>query len=221
MLRLYLGSSVFKVLCWRRKTLFPASLQQILTVDELDQTLDTPDDLTLGPAHNLACDEVIPAASRVQQPDVALRTGSPIRPDREFVVQNLSASLVGALRDGRRRVLVQQSVKLRTGDSARPDICVLCDTEAFGSKRRSQLDAIQLIVEVWGNASQYEFDRLERYALAGVAEVWIVDLQRHRLLVYQAPSGNSFAKRQLLVAPERIEISQLPKVELKVAWIFC
>jgi Uma2 family endonuclease len=137
------------------------------------------------------------------------------------VVQNLSASLIGALRDGTRRVLVQQSVKLRTGDTARPDICVLCDAEALSSKSRSRRDAIQLIVEVWGNALQYEFDRLERYALAGVAEVWIVDLQRHRLLAYQAPSGNSFAKRQLLVAPERMGISQLPKVELKVAWIFC
>jgi hypothetical protein len=97
---------------------------------------------------------------------------------------------------------------------------VLRDAEALSSNHRPQHDAIQLIVDVSSDTLQYDFDRLERYALAGVPEVWIVDLQRHRLLVHQMPSGNGFAKRQLLVAPERMELLLLPNVELKVAWIF-
>lgn len=191
-----------------------------LTVDEFDQTLDTQGDPAPGQAPNLASGDVVPATSRGEQPAVAPRTGPLLRPHRELVVQNLTASLIGALRDGARRVLLQQSVKLCTGDTVRPDICVLRDAEALSSKDRSHRDAIQLIVDVSSDALQYDFDRLERYALAGVPEVWIVDLQRHRLLVYQMPSGNGFAKRQLLVAPERMGLLQLPSVELKVAWIF-
>lgn len=190
-------------------------------MDELNQTLDAPDDLSTRQAQDPAAAEVMPAPLRVQQPGPAPRAGSSVRPDREFVIQNLSASLIGALRDGTGRVLVRQSIKLRGVDAVRPDICVLRDAAALTSKDRPRQDAIQLIIEVSGNAMQYDFDRLERYALGGVGEVWIVDLQRHRLLVYQAPSGNSFAKRQLLVAPERVGLPQLPGAELKVAWIFC
>jgi len=189
-------------------------------VDKFDQTLDTPSDLISGQVQDVASDDAAPVGVRVDQPDAAPRTRSPIRPDHEFVVQNLSASLISALRDGNRRVLVQQPVKLRMGDTARPDICVLRDAEALNSKSRRQHDAIHLMVEVSSGTLHHEFDKLARYALAGVPEVWIVDLQRHRMLVHQVPSGNSYAKRQVLVAPERIGLSQVPNIELKVAWIF-
>lgn len=190
------------------------------TVDKFDQTPDARGDLISGQIQDVASDEVEPAGARVDQPDAAPRTRSPIRPDHEFVVQNLSASLISALRDGNRRVLVRHRLKLRAGDTARPDICVLRGAEALSSKTRRQHDAIELIVEVSSGALQYEFDQLARYALAGVPEVWIVDLQRQRLLVHQIPSGNSYAKRQVLVAPERMGLLRVPNVELKVAWIF-
>jgi Uma2 family endonuclease len=106
------------------------------------------------------------------------------------------------------------------GDTARPDICVLRDAAASSPKSSPQHDAIQLIVEVSSEVLQYDLDKLARYALAGVPEVWIVDLHRHRLLVHQAPSRNGFAKRQVLVAPERMRLLRVPNVELKVAWIF-
>lgn len=189
-------------------------------MDKLDQTPDTRGDLSSGQVQDVASHEGPTGRARVNQPDAAPRARPPIRPDHELVVQNLSTSLISALREADRRVLIRQPLKLRAGDTARPDVCVLRGAKAANSKARRQHDAIELIVEVSSGALQYEFDQLARYALAAVPEVWIVDLQRHRLLVHQIPSGNSYAKRQLLVAPERITLLRVPNVELKVAWIF-
>ena len=190
------------------------------TGDQFDQTLDSGGGAASGQVRDVLSDNGIATGSRADSPAAEPRKVPPIRPDRAFVLQNLSAALIGALKNGIRRVLVQQPVRLPTGDIARPDICVLCEAAASSSKSRRRRDAIQLIVEVSNDASQYELDKLARYALGRVPEVWIVDLARHRFLVHQAPAGISFAKRQLLVAPERMRLLQVPNVELKVAWIF-
>ena len=189
-------------------------------MDELDYTPDPPDDLAAGRVQSLASDQGVRTDSRAEPVHAELRAKPPRRADRESVVQNLSASLIGALRDGSRRVLVRKPVNLGVNDTARPDICVLRESEALSSNRKPQHDAIQLIVEVVNDVLEYQFDQLERYALAGVSEVWIIDLARHRVLVYQAPSRYSFAKRQLLVAPERMTLLEVPNIELKVGWIF-
>ena len=189
-------------------------------MDELDYIPDTPSELAARQAQSLASGPGVRTDSRAEPVHAELRAKPPRRADRESVVQSLSTSLISALRDGSRRVLVRQPVKLGVDDTARPDICVLRDAEALSSNRKPRHDAIQLIVEVASDVLEYQFDQLECYALAGVPEVWIIDLARHRLLVYQAPSGYSFAKRQLLVAPERMTMLGVPDIELKVAWIF-
>ncbi|PWT70334.1 MAG: hypothetical protein C5B46_09660 [Proteobacteria bacterium] len=181
--------------------------------------LDTGDTRIPAETKELVRDEPVAAASRsAGQAEDDTRVDVAVDVRRNSVVTTLAASLIAALRPGIHRVLVRQPVKLSESLSARPDICVLRDRGA-ATPQDGRQSAVELIIDVANAADlQHTLDKLEDYARAGVPEVWIVDLARQRILVYQVPSGHSFAKRQLLVAPERVTL--LAGADLKVAWIF-
>ena len=56
-----------------------------------------------------------------------------------------------------------------------------------------------LLIEVADTSLAYDRDvKLPRYALAGIPEVWLVDLNARRLLVHQGPEAGRWRRRQAI-----------------------
>jgi len=74
-----------------------------------------------------------------------------------------------------------------------------------------------LVIEVAGGSA--EFDRqikMPRYARGGVAELWLVDLERDVVVVYQNPVGDSYQHVQVFRRGETIALGPAEGTRVQV-----
>jgi Uma2 family endonuclease len=80
---------------------------------------------------------------------------------------------------------------------------------------------VLLVIEV--SDSTLDFDRrvkLPLYAKAGVAEMWIVDVQAQRVEVYRVPGSDGYREVHVHGVGEAVGVEAVPGVQLTVAEIF-
>src|SRR5712692_4448770 len=99
-----------------------------------------------------------------------------------------------------------------------PDLALLRPrTDYYATQTPTAADCL-LVIEVADTSA--EFDRLikvPRYARGGVAELWLVDLEREVVVVYRLPSGNAYQQVQLFHRGETMIIGTLRGPEIQVA----
>jgi Uma2 family endonuclease len=126
-------------------------------------------------------------------------------------VQQLAADLTMAL--GARAILRQQ-LPLRLSDDSEPmpDIAVVAARpDRYRTSHPNGAEAL-LVIEVSESTLRYDRDvRVPMYALHGVPEVWIVDLQANQLRAYRSPRNGAYEVAE--VRPfERTALAALPRV---------
>lgn len=108
---------------------------------------------------------------------------------------NLLADL---LRDALRRaaiVAVQNPVWLNDHTEPLPDLALLRPRPDYYRNGHPTPGDVLLIIEVADSSLSYDRDvKLPRYALAGIPEVWLVDLAGRRLLRHRQPAGGTYAE---------------------------
>jgi len=128
----------------------------------------------------------------------------------------LNRRLVPAIGD-RALLWPQNPVRLPRDTEPQPEIVLLrprTDRYARDSARPAD---ILLLVEIAD--SSYRFDRLVKlplYARAGVAEVWIVDLNRDVVEVHRQPTATGYASFEPVTRGGRLAPLALPDVVLDV-----
>lgn len=145
---------------------------------------------------------------------------SPIGPRHALVTQILNELLVKAVA-GRAWVRCQSPVVLDDGSEPQPDFALVRGPGHRYRHTHPAPDDIFLLVEV--SDSSLGFDRsvkLRLYALAGIREVWIVDLTTDGVLVYRDPSGDGFASESRVESPAVLGVAALPGVTIPVAEVF-
>ena len=90
-------------------------------------------------------------------------------------------------------VITQGPISLGVKDEPEPDVAVVWGSPDDDLEEHPSPGQIALLVEV-ADSSLARDRRLKvpRYALAGIAEVWLVDVEGRRLEIYREPSGDGY-----------------------------
>ena len=119
---------------------------------------------------------------------------------------------------GRARVTVQTPVRLGLRQEPEPDIAVLRRRpDRYGTALPGPED-ILLVIEVADTSLAYDRDvKLLRYAAAGIPEVWIIDLDGARVLVYRRPHAGSYEHTETVARSGALVPEAFPDLALAVA----
>jgi hypothetical protein len=113
-------------------------------------------------------------------------------------------------------VSVQDPVQLNEYNEPQPDVAILKFSPDFYLTDHPGPDDIYLLMEV--SDTTLTFDRtvkLPIYAEAGVAEVWIVNLQDNQIEVYRNPSGSLYQSMKTFAGDQTLTIDRLPNVTIE------
>lgn len=119
-------------------------------------------------------------------------------------------------------VSVQNPVRLSTDSEPQPDLALLRPRADFYASRAPGPRDVLLLVEVADASLAYDRDfKLARYARRDIPEVWIVDLEGERVLVFRDPAGAVYhvretASRGESLRPARLDLAALAVDELLV-----
>jgi Uma2 family endonuclease len=141
---------------------------------------------------------------------------SPVGPRHNAAVSATTEAIVE--RSARRvNVWPQNSVLLHEFAAPLPDIALLRRREDFYAGQLPAPTDILLIIEVAD--SSLEFDttvKLALYAIIGIVEYWVADLQNNRLLVYSKPESDTYSALRELHRGDSIAPLLLPDCDIPV-----
>jgi Uma2 family endonuclease len=141
---------------------------------------------------------------------------TPIGPRHGAVVDRTAQTITRLIGDA---VIVraQGTVELDRFSAPQPDIAVLRKRDDFYAGQNPGPADILLIVEV--AESSLEYDRTVKaalYAIAGIREYWVADLQNARVLCYTAPEQEAYRVVRELRSGDPIAPQLLPELVLPV-----
>ena len=141
---------------------------------------------------------------------------TPIGPRHGAVVDRTVQTIMRLMGDTA-IVRAQGTVALDRLSAPQPDIAVLRKRDDFYAGQNPGPADILLLVEV--AESSLEYDRTVKaalYAIAGIREYWVADLQNGRVLCYTAPGQDAYRVIRELHSGDRIAPHLLPELVLPV-----
>ncbi|WP_017661943.1 Uma2 family endonuclease [Baaleninema simplex] len=172
--------------------------------------------LTVEDYHRMAEAGILHPDERVELLDGEILQMSPIGRRHAAYVLRIANQLKDEL-GSRTFIDVQNPVVLNDYSEPQPDIVLLPPREDFYIETGVSASDVYLVVEV--SDSTLEFDRTEklpRYALAEIPEVWIVDTNANQLEVYRNPVEGKYQTSQILSRGDRISILAFPNREIEL-----
>jgi Uma2 family endonuclease len=145
--------------------------------------------------HRMAETGVLRPDARVELLDGKIIDMSPIGPFHGGLVKRLSR-LFNLKAKGRWTVSTQDPVRLDDHSEPEPDVMLLKPAADDYTSRHPQPEDVFLLIEV--SDTTLEYDRVEKlpaYGRAGVAEVWIVNLNEAVVEVYREPHFTSYGSK--------------------------
>ncbi|MGH9226112.1 MAG: Uma2 family endonuclease [Acidimicrobiales bacterium] len=143
--------------------------------------------------HRMADAGVLGEGDRVELLDGEILMMAPIGDRHGWCVIKFTDVLVhGSQR--RAWVSVQGPVRLGPWSEPHPDLALLRRSPRESPSGHPGPDDVLLLVEVSDTTLRFDRDfKVPLYAAAGVAEVWVVDLQSETILVFREPAGTAYA----------------------------
>ena len=142
---------------------------------------------------------------------------SPIGSLHAGTVTQLS-QLFSAAVANRAIVYVQNPILLGRHSEPEPDICLLKPRADFYKRGLPKPEDVLLAIEVSDTTAGYDREvKVPLYARHGIAECWLIDLQKKQLEIYLKPSSDGY--RQILLPENRDSISPtlLPEMTIRIA----
>ena len=176
--------------------------------------------ITVNEYHRMAEVGLLAPDARVELIEGEIIDMAPIGKEHTSVVDQLTRLLVRGVGDDA-IVRVQGSIRLSQISEPEPDVVLLKPRPDFyRSEFASGADSL-LVIEVSDTTLRYDRDvKVPFYARHGVPEVWIVDLQNDRLLVYGSPGDGAYARQESLARPQTMLVTALPGVTLELTSVF-
>ena len=114
-------------------------------------------------------------------------------------------------------VRVQGSIRLNDRSAPQPDIAVLRE-RPLNEVGPYFPEDVHLVIEVADSSLSFDQGaKLERYAAAGIPEVWVANLREREVTAYAEPSGSEYASVRTYRVGESISPRAFPDVVLAVA----
>jgi len=171
--------------------------------------------------HQMAEAGIFGEDSRIELIDGDLIDMAPIGQGHAGVVNALAAAFFRACGD-HAIVSVQNPIRLDPTSEPQPDVAILRRRADFyvTGDRPGPADVL-LLAEVADSSLRYDKTvKLPLYARAGIAEVWIVDLQQRVVEVYRSPSDGSYGEPAKHYAGEQLALVLAPKIVVQLSLRF-
>lgn len=149
-----------------------------------------------------------------------IREMSPIHPPHEDALDRiLEWSFENASRKAV-RVRCQLSLGLPQLESVpQPDLA--CVRQGAYHKRRPTAADVLLVVEIADTTLRYDRgEKADLYAEAGIADYWVVAVNRRTVEVCRKPAGGEFQQRTIVPLTGSVAPLAFPKLKLPVADLF-
>lgn len=142
---------------------------------------------------------------------------SPIGPFHGGLVKRLNW-IFTKLSKGRWTTSVQDPIHLDDYSEPQPDVMLLKPSADDYTGRHPQAGDVFLLIEV--SDSTIDFDRGEKlpaYGRAGIAEVWIVNLNDLTIEIHREPHFTGYGSKTILRAGDQANVLAFPDVTVDVA----
>jgi Uma2 family endonuclease len=176
--------------------------------------------LTVADYHRMGEVGVFAHDARVELIEGEVIDMAPIGSRHARAVNYFTMHLVEALQRSA-VVAVQNPVALDEHTEVQPDVAVLrMRADLYGISHPRPRDVL-LIIEVADTTVRYDLDvKLPLYARAGIAEVWVVDLEVGVLRLFRDPGGGDYREKQELGRVGAMAIPHLPAATIDLSGLF-
>jgi Uma2 family endonuclease len=176
----------------------------------------TPRRFTAAEYHQMIEAGVFGDGERLELIDGEIVEMSPIGDRHAACVRRLN-EVLSQLFAGQAIVDVQDPILVDAEYAPQPDLALLRPrADYYASQTPTAVDCL-LVIEVADTSA--DFDRqikMPRYARAGIAELWLVDLERDVVVVYQNPLGDSYQRVQVCRRSETIAFGAAQEIRILV-----
>ena len=142
---------------------------------------------------------------------------SPIGPFHGGLVKCL-IRIYTRLAQGRWQVAAQDPLRLDDHSEPEPDFMLLRPSPDDYKGRHPRPDDVFLLIEVSDTTLDYDREeKIPAYARAGIAEVWIVNLNNASVEVYRDPHFTGYGSKTVLAAGDQVAPQAYPDAVVNVA----
>ena len=159
---------------------------------------------------------VLSPAEQVELINGDILVMSPAGPRHGAAVDRTAEAMRKRL-EGKGIVRAQGTVVLDTFAAPLPDIALLKPRIDHYAGKNPAAEDIFLIVEVSMSSLEYDTTvKLQLYAITGITEYWVADLENNRLLVYSDPAGDAYQSIRELHRGDTVAPLLLPDCRIPV-----
>jgi Uma2 family endonuclease len=118
-------------------------------------------------------------------------------------------------------VSIQNPVRLNDYSEPEPDIALLKQKDDFYAQSHPTPEDIYVVIEVADTSVEYDRSiKMPLYGRAGIAETWIVDLNKEVIEVYTESLNNTYQKAQVLRRGDELLSQTIQGLRMKVDDLF-
>jgi Uma2 family endonuclease len=120
------------------------------------------------------------------------------------------------------KALINAQNPLQLGDLSEPepDFMLLKPHADYYSSRHPTAEDVLLLIEVADTSLKFDQNqKLRLYALHGISEYWLLNLNDVCLEVYRKPFGETYKEKTTLYQGDTVALLQLPKLSIPIAAI--
>jgi Uma2 family endonuclease len=194
-------------------------IRSIDTLTLAERLAKVPSELTVYDYHRLAAEGVLQEDDPVELIEGRLVARQPIGSRHSGTVLRLTRLLLRAVGD-RALVTPQNPVRLSDLSEPQPDLMLLKPRADDYIDSQACAGDVLLLIEVAD--SSLRFDRTVKvpfYARHGIAEVWLVDLERRRVTVFRDPGVGGYGS-EIEMAEGVLSAGLLPEAQLRLGDLF-
>jgi Uma2 family endonuclease len=115
-------------------------------------------------------------------------------------------------------ISVQDPLQLGDLSEPQPDFMLLRQDANFYTTHHPQAEDVLLLVEVAESSLNYDRERKQRlYALFGIPEYWLINLNNESLEVYRQPVDENYQQKFTLYYGEVFNLSQIEGIMVNTA----
>ena len=123
---------------------------------------------------------------------------SPIGSRHASIVNRITKILTGLVGDSA-IVSVQNPIKVNDLNEPEPDVAVLKPRDDFYAEKHPGSQDIFLVIEISDTTLAYDREiKLPLYAMAGIPEFWLINLEKGEIEIHRVPSTDVYKKIEIL-----------------------
>ncbi len=158
---------------------------------------------------------ILKADDRVELIEGEIIEMSPIGERHAACVKRLLRLFTRNLGD-RAIVAVQDPIRLDDQSEPQPDLAILKPRDDFYASGHPGPADILLLIEVADSSIDADRGKLRLYARAGIAEAWLVDLEKGRIEIHRKPGRKGYSDVRNASRKDRVSPAAFAGIELPV-----